>query len=571
MKKYGFLAVTTSLAILLSACGNEVEKMQPLTLEEVAGQRLANLSQDEKDSMVYNFISDRILVDTNNLLKVPTSSLGAIESVITSARKTLKTGDSDKLTEEYANYLLMNFARTPYEWKQDKIIPVGYDASSRLYFVDVTYKTTKQMKKIIPKSELPNGKEDASAYKQIRYNEYSDYLNSLIAGDAELTKKKLDAFEKKWGSIASIKEEQQGVSILDRTSKQSNSASNIGRLTYSGLVSDSNLNAGGTMTVRYVLKYNYNLGEETDMGISSLYIKDYSVNNLENAEKSYVKNPDNLKNGTEVLKPFIDALITSYFKSVEESNHTGLNKIHYNYGKIDKYYDDLNKYAYSQTNGYSYTILDRSGTNLTIKVKTESQERAKGSGMSMPTYDQEYIFNLILDTDDQIKIDNVNLVKSTLVGEPISEIENVSGVSDLIQYSKDSFTDTNRKEVKETLKRFSKAVYEGKVDVKAFTDNVDIGVSQTTLNKMTANIVALQNNKKKTTYIQSWNTTNNTYASVTLREIFETSDQGTLDTEAVVDLINRDGQWKVVNYNRVLNVKTSGSLVSDKDALVVDK
>lgn len=571
MKKYGFLAVTTSLAILLSACGNEVEKMQPLTLEEVAGQRLANLSQDEKDSMVYNFISDRILVDTNNLLKVPTSSLDAIESVITSARKTLKTGDSDKLTEEYANYLLMNFARTPYEWKQDKIIPVGYDASSRLYFVDVTYKTTKQMKKIIPKSELPNGKEDASAYKQIRYNEYSDYLNSLIAGDAELTKKKLDAFEKKWGSIASIKEEQQGVSILDRTSKQSNSASNIGRLTYSGLVSDSNLNAGGTMTVRYVLKYNYNLGEETDMGISSLYIKDYSVNNLENAEKSYVKNPDNLKNGTEVLKPFIDALITSYFKSVEESNHTGLNKIHYNYGKIDKYYDDLNKYAYSQTNGYSYTILDRSGTNLTIKVKTESQERAKGSGMSMPTYDQEYIFNLILDTDDQIKIDNVNLVKSTLVGEPISEIENVSGVSDLIQYSKDSFTDTNRKEVKETLKRFSKAVYEGKVDVKAFTDNVDIGVSQTTLNKMTANIVALQNNKKKTTYIQSWNTTNNTYASVTLREIFETSDQGTLDTEAVVDLINRDGQWKVVNYNRVLNVKTSGSLVSDKDALVVDK
>lgn len=569
-KKLLFLPLI-GVVLLTSGCDSEVEDLQPLTLQEVAGNRLAALSQDEKDSLVYNYVSDRILVDTKNLLKVPSSDLDSIKKVFTSANKTLKSGKEDKLSKEYANYLLMNFARTPYEWEQTEINPVGYDASSRLYFVDVTYKTTSTMKSVIPSSKIPYGDEDAEKYKQMRYDEYTSYLDGKISGNPEANSEKRE-FEKRWGKIDDIKEQQQGVSILERTSKKRGSSSNLGRLTYTGLLADSNFNTGATMTVRYVLKYNYNLGEETDMGISSLYIKDYTIDGSDDIVKMYENQTSEAdKNGTEVLKPFIDKLLTSYFKAVEESNHSGLNKLFYSYGQIDKYFDDLNSYAYTQTDGYKYQVLSRNGTNVTVKVTTEAHERAKGSGMSMPTYDQSYIFNLILDSDDNIKIDNVSLLSSKLVGEPISEIQNVSGVSDLIQYSKDSFTDSNKKDVKEVIKKFSKTVFAGKVDDSNFTSNVDIGVSDSTLNKMTSTITSLKNNKKKTTFIQSWDTTNNTYASLTLREIFETSDQGNLDTEAVIDLINRDGEWKVVNYTRTLNVKTSATTVDSKDALTVDE
>ncbi|MNV43457.1 hypothetical protein D3C71_1351700 [compost metagenome] len=191
--------------------------------------------------------------------------------------------------------------------------------------------------------------------------------------------------------------------------------------------------------------------------------------------------------------------------------------------------------------------------------------------MSLPTYDERLLYTLVLDNDDKIRIKSVTLLDSTLVGEPISVIKNVSGISDLIQYSGESFTDTNKAKVEEAIKSFNEVVFQAKIGTDAFSNTVDLGVSQSVVQKMSDVITAIPNATRKVNYIVSWNTKTNVYVSLTIREVFETT-EGNYDTESVIDLVNRGGVWKVVNYTRVLNVKTQNSAsASLKNALSENK
>lgn len=557
----------TSLAsvFLLTGCfNNSIKDVPPLTLEEVAGNRLAKMSNDEKEGIIYKMVTDTITVDKDRLIKIDQRDLERIKALLNDVNASLRGVKNNAIKDEYANYLLMEFARTPYEWKQVSIDPVGFDPAARLYFVDVTYTTTDTYKRVIPSSKIPNGSPDEDILKQKRYADYLAYLTIKQQGGN--VREAQQKFEKTWGSIASIMQEQQGVSLLERTRLENQSSGGLGKLTYSGLVQDSKFNVGAKMTFRFVFKYNFNLGEETDMKVDSLYLKSYNLDNGDELIDS-LRREDN--NGVEVLKPFIDKTINSYHKAVAESNDKGLYNLFFDYSGVDKYYDDISKYTYNNIGGYNFEILQRNGTNLIVKVNRINKIRAKGSEMSLPTYDETLIYNMVLDADDKIKIRSVHLVKSKLVGEPISVIKNVSGVSDLIQYSGESFTASNKKKVEETLKKFSKVVFNAKVDTKEFTDVVDIGVSQVTLKKMADVITAIPDAKRKINYIVSWDTKTNVFVSVTMREIFET-DRGNFDTESVVDLVNRNGEWKVVNYTRKLSIKTSSIKLNTKNALSED-
>lgn len=562
------LAVT-SLAgvILLTGCDQGIKDIKPLTLEEVAGKRIAQMSTDEKEGLIYKFVSDRITVNRDNLIDIDSRDMSKINTLITNISANLKGTKKDILKEEYANYLLLEFAKTPYEWQQTKVDPVGFDAAARLYFVDVTYTTTGNFKRVVPISKIPNGSPDEETLKQKRYSDYLAYLSFKQRGNMEEAQKSLNQFQTAWGSVESIKQEQQGVSLLDRTKLEQQDSEGIGKLTYSGVVQDSKFNGGAEMTFRYVFKYKYNLGEETDLEVESLYLKDYTLKDSDSIVNSLKR--DNT-NGIEVLKPFIDKLIISYHKAMQEANDQGLNSLFLTYGDVDKYYDDLSKYTYNTIGGYNFEILQRGGTNVVVKVDRINQLRAKGAEMSLPTYEEEWVYNLVLDKDDKIKIRNANMVKSTLIGEPISVIKNVNGVSDMIQYSGESFTTTNKEKVEEALKKFSKVVFNGKVDSSEFTNIVDVGVSDVTLKKISDVVTSVQDADRKITYIVSYDTKTNVYVSVTLREVFEKGNQS-LDTESVVDLVNRNGEWKVVNYVRTLSVKTSTVQMNTKNALSEDK
>lgn len=560
------LLCMTSVGGILTGCSasSDIESIPPLSLEEVAGSRLVNLSNEEKESIVYKYVTDSIIVDKENLIGVSDKDVKAINGLFSRVNEFLKGKKNGAIPDEYGNYLLMEFAKTPYEWEQSKVDIIGFDPAARLYFVDVTYKTTGTLKQVVPDSKIVNGEPNEELLKQKRYNDYVSYLTAKSSGNPNAPAI-LAKFENAWGSVKSIKESQSGVSLLERTRQINNTSGGIGKLTYSGLVSEPKLNRGATMTVRYVLKYNFNLGEETDLGVESLYLKDYQLDNVEELYNSYVLHDPT---GIEVLKPFIDQLVNSYQKAVEESNDIGLYQLFYDYSKLDKYYEDIDAYSLVSSGNYDYEVLSRSGTNVVIRVDRSHKNRARGTQMSLPNYNETLVMNLVLCDDDKIRIKSVHPTSIEMIGEPLSVIRNVTGVSDIIQYSDTSFTEGNKAKVEEVIKEFSKLIVSGDTESDKFYDIVDLGVSKNTVKRMMDTINSIDADRK-TTWIVEYNTKTNVYCSVTVREIYETS-KNNFDTEAVIDLVNRDGEWKVVDYVRNLNVKTGKTEIDPKGALCQD-
>ena len=110
---------------------------------------------------IYNYISDRIVVDDTRLVDVTTKDEQNITNLLANINTQLQGKGGNVLTPEYANYLLLEFAKTPYEWKQSNKEIKGFDPAARLYFVDVTYTTTGNYKSVVPDSKIPNGHPDS--------------------------------------------------------------------------------------------------------------------------------------------------------------------------------------------------------------------------------------------------------------------------------------------------------------------------------------------------------------------------------------------------------------------------
>jgi len=567
MKKYVSLLLLICMCIgLLTGCGVgsssvNLNSISSMSMEEVAGSRLLASTSQSLESEIYNYVSDRIVVDGSKLIKVTAKDEKNITALLENINIQLSGKGGNVLTEEYANYLLLEFAKTPYEWLMSSKDIVGFDPAARLYFVDVTYTTTQTYKNVVPNSAIPLGHSDADRLRKKRYSDYISMLTYKHRGDAAKYNDSLWKFTNAWGNVQDIYDEQQGVSLYERTASRTGESGGIGRLTYSGLVRDNNFkDRGAKMTVRYILKYALNLGEESDLSVEALYVKNYAVNDVENLIKSYTLKDEA---ALEVLKPFIDKVLLGYNKCVEESNHVGLHQLFTDYSMIDKYYDEINNYTYNSIGSYQFDILERknNGKEVAVIVYRVNQIRARGANMSLPTYEERLIFNMQLGKDDTITITDVYLLDSKLIGEPLSVIRNVTGISDQIQYSDTAFASSNKAKVEELLKKFSDVVTNSDYKSDKFLSCVDIGVSQETLNRMADTIKAITPNKK-TMYIVNWDTKTNVYCSVTVREVFECNN-GNFDTEAVIDMGNRNGEWKVVNYTRTLNIKTN-SVVQDK-------
>ena len=561
-----FVLLGTMVCSLLTGCSSsgtaKLDNIPSMTLDEVAGTRLVASTNAEVESEIYKYLSDRIVVDGSKLIKVTAEDEKNITNLLANINTQLQGKGGNVLTPEYANYLLLEFAKTPYEWKQSNKEIKGFDPAARLYFVDVTYTTTGNYKSVVPDSKIPNGHPDSAKMKQKRYTDYITMLTYKYQGDMEKYGLLRSAFINAWGPIENIFDEQQGVSLYERTLKKGTQTGGIGKLTYSGLVSNNNLNTGATMTIRYVLKYALNLGEETDLTVEALYLKNYDLNGYEKILSEY-KLTD--YTSIEILKPFIDQLILSYNKCVEESNHIGLFTLFDNYATIDKYYDEIRDYTYNSIGGYNYQVVQRNGKEVVVRVDRINQVRARGAEMSLPTYQETLIFNILLGTDDTIYIKDIHLLHSELIGEPLSVIKNVTGISEQIQYSDVAFSATNETKVVELIKNFTDVVANGDYSSTEFLKYVDLGISNNTLNQMAETIKSITPQKIHT-YIVSWDTKTNVYCSVTVRQVFECKN-GNFDTEAVIDMGNRNGEWKVVNYTRTINIKTTNVIQDTSTAL----
>lgn len=557
------ILVIMSMVVVLTGCASGVSNIPPLTLDEVAGRRITAMTEAEREGEIYRFVANRIVVDDERLVKFSPSDTAEVNRLLGQVNDALRGSRNGALSDSFTNYLLTEFARTPFEWQQTRVIPVGFDPASRLYFVDVVYTTTENIKRVVGNSRIPLGSPFGESMRAQRYDSYVSYLAMKTTGHPD-TQRAADDFYRAWGSVAEVMREQQGISLLQRTRELGNNTGGIGRLTYGGMVDGSKLSTHAVMTVRFVMRHRFNLGSEEDLFVKAVYLKDFTLNNLDSIMAGYVLRDEA---GVEVLLPFIDRLINSYHRAVESVNHIGLYQLYDDYGSIDKFYEDKGEYTYSSFGGYTFRIISRQGTNVVVEVNRIARLRARGVDMSLPTYEETIIFNLVLSRDDRIRIRNVVPVRRRLIGEPISVIRSVSGVSELIHFDGITFTDTNRLAVEEALKSFSQLVVNSEIGSPSFIEAVDLGVSQSSLRRMVDTITAIRANRK-TSYIVDWSTKTNSFVSVRVREIFDTR-VGSFDTEAVIDLVNRNGDWRVVSYVRTANVRVETVALDVENAFSV--
>ena len=191
MKKCVSLLLLICMCIgLLTGCGVgsssvNLNSISSMSMEEVAGSRLLASTSQSLESEIYNYVSDRIVVDGSKLIKVTAKDEKNITALLENINIQLSGKGGNVLTDEYANYLLLEFAKTPYEWLMSSKDIVGFDPAARLYFVDVTYTTTQTYKNVVPNSAIPLGHSDADKLRKKRYSDYISMLTYKSRNNAE--------------------------------------------------------------------------------------------------------------------------------------------------------------------------------------------------------------------------------------------------------------------------------------------------------------------------------------------------------------------------------------------------
>lgn len=650
MKKLTSSVIASSMAasVLLTGCGNsvgtetksaeeagidmnvkasDIANIKPLSFEEIEAENVR--SQSDIENTVYQYVSDSIMVDTSNLVSVTDGDMedqvSAINNIIENINKGLATGEvPDGFDETMMNYMLLKFSNTPYNWNVTNVDIKGMDAQTRLFFVDVTYKTNSSQKELIPDSIIVKGSENEEELLKTRYTDYMIWINDQIEGsdswakkmqkdrsnmeamqillDSKKNKEVMDGYEAdvsvdektdqeiideaygtyvgedgtvysgvptwedKWGNLQDIFDTQNNLNLLDRVARASSNDKDIGVVTYPGLTEVA-ADHGAEMTFRFVLKNTYNIGLENSMKVQSVYLYNYQLDDEDSLIAKYTT--DTVLNG-DVLAPYIERTIKSFRKSIDESNHIGLNKLCLTYAKYDTYISNLNDYAYTNSGGFNYEIIGRKGNELAVIVNQRNKERAKGTYMTMPTYMEKVLMKVKLCEDDTIKIVSFTTLKSDLVGEPLSVIRDVTGISEKIAYTADDFTVSNQAAVEEVIKNFTLAQlqYNGVAD-STFWDVVDIGVSATEKQKMYDLFQAVKDigATKSTVWLTGYESKSNLYVTCKLREVYEGTEEN-YDTESTLGIFYRDGGWKVISYSRNLAVKTQKGAVKTTNCLV---
>lgn len=565
---------TTTMLLSLVGCGEnsgenkDITEVVPLSFEEVASDKAnSKLTSAEKESLIYRYMSDDISIDTEKLLPINSGSeeYNDILSFISDVNTYLTTGTStnNEISDELINYMLLEFSKTPYEWSQslNGVNVVGMDPATRLMFVDVEYTTSTNKKVVLPDSKIPKGHVMEEILLKARYDEWMAYLEAKDEG-AEDTEELYDTFVKHWGDPEEILESQSVYTLTERIAKFGNTTKGIGKYTYSGLVDNEYANTGATIKFRFILNYKFNLGQKRGLEVKALYLSGYETDNC-----STIVNLPTVSDttGLEVLEPYINRLVNSYRKAVDETNHIGLYQLFTDYKTLDKYYVDYGNYTYNKSGGFTYDIIDRSEDTITIRIYRTQKLRAKGSYMSYPSYKEVWVGKVKLCDDDKLRFENITMLSSELTGEPVSVIKNVEGISEQMLFSSVEFTEENENAVEQLIKDFSVYQLNQNISAETFSNIIDTGISADNLDNIKKTVAAIQANEK-ITWISSYVTKTNSYVEVKLREIY-LGDVSNYDTESLLSMINRDGVWKVINYTRTLNVATSISEVNDTYSL----
>ena len=460
--------VVVTLSLSLMGCGDsEIEQLKSISaLESESDVQTMQLSKDDTDSMIYASVSDRTLLDLTTLDKLPDDMLGQVNKYIQGINDNINgvTGSSGYLSDSFTNYLLFEFEKTPYKWKENSYEIKGMDASSRSIVVDVTYVTTNETKPVKADSTIIKGEPDYSTKMQARFTHWVDVLNAKYG---KRTNTGVDynsmysQFVNTYGDPQEIIAAQRGKQLKDYLN------SDGGLNTYNCEVQPQASQSGAKMTVRYILVPKYAMGVDLGLSCKHMYVTDYTI----------ASDPtDSMKvmtaEGNSVINDNIDKLFHSYYTAIDENNHDGLYSLTKDYQKWDKYYSDMFDTAYTKTGGYTISLFDVTGTTITCGVTRSRKIRAQGSEMTYPTYTERYLYKLEL-VDDKLQVSEETLLSSKISGEPTIEAKKAqtSGFSSQVSLSSD-----DKKQIENVLGNLGVLQVNNDTSSEKFGDTVDLSI-----------------------------------------------------------------------------------------------
>lgn len=392
----------------------------------------------------------------------------------------------------------------------------------------------------------------------------------------------------------------------------------IGMYTYSGIATQNSLvltpGTHANMTFRFIFDFDYDLTSTTSVKTSSVYLHSYSLPTTEDItdkkgnfdlSKKFTIEQDKVAN-IAIIQPYLDRLIYSFQRCIEQENLIGLYKL---YGSIDtrddfttdivattsrfkdwdKYYSDGMRFCYTKFNAYDYKIVGWSNDTIQVEVTRSKKIRGKGTRMTFPSYNERVLIELAVEQDN-VYVKSETLIESQLTGEPLSMIRDVTGIADKIAFDSTAFSKASEAGIIQAIQNFSKFQLEyaqqyaatgveptieystdksGAISFDIPKDNLAL-LKESMISAISTSSGASKAPTEKIVYLRTWNHKSNVYCVVNLRETYMIDGVGkAISFESSITLANRNGVWVVLGYANDNN--SVGSLpTTDKGCLCHD-
>lgn len=551
MKKFIVLTLVASLMVgVLSGCGaqsdiDELNKLQA-TNTDAKVQQNYKLSYSDEQDMIYSQVSDRTLLDLTTLTACSDNELQQVinylDSVDAQLCGTASSSDEEVIDSCFTDYLLCEFERTPYYWQRSQAVVRGIDAESRSIIVDVTYKTIDFNKDVQEESKIVLGEPAYEKKLQVRYDKWLEILNAKYNNSSSMEwQKNYDSFVKYYGDPELIIKSQSNYSLTENVFETGN------QKTYQGLINSSAEESGATMLVRYVLVPNYVLGVNLGITCKHLYVLDYKLDNDVTTSLELFTDE-----GYATVTDSVYELVYSYFQCMDEDDYSGLYSLTYDFGKLDKYYEDLFATTYRKHDGFTISLFDITGTHITCGINIASKVRAKGSNMTFPAYTDRYYAELEL-VDGKLQVENLVLLSRTIEGEPAITTDEASttGFAATIDLDND-----DKLEIEQLICDFSAIQLSQDTTSDNFAKIVDISMETSDLSTLKENMTSLSG-VRKVAWISNYQQGTSNYASVKCKELYQYEDNSITEASVTYDFIMKGGRWYVYSYNVLSSVRLS--------------
>lgn len=551
MKKFIVLTLVASLMVgVLSGCGaqsdiDELNKLQA-TNTDAKVQQNYKLSYSDEQDMIYSQVSDRTLLDLTTLTACSDNELQQVinylDSVDAQLCGTASSSDEEVIDSCFTDYLLCEFERTPYYWQRSQAVVRGIDAESRSIIVDVTYKTIDFDKDVQEESKIVLGEPAYEKKLQVRYDKWLEILNAKYNNSSSMEwQQNYDSFVKYYGDPELIIKSQSNYSLTENVFETGN------QKTYQGLINSSAEESGATMLVRYVLVPNYVLGVNLGITCKHLYVLDYKLDNDVTASLELFTDE-----GYATVTDSVYELVYSYFQCMDEDDYSGLYSLTYDFGKLDKYYEDLFDTTYRKHDGFTISLFDITGTHITCGINIASKIRAKGSNMTFPAYTDRYYAELEL-VDGKLQVENLVLLSRTIEGEPAITTDEASttGFAATIDLDND-----DKLEIEQLICDFSAIQLSKDTTSDNFAKIVDISMETSDLSTLKENMLSLSG-VRKVAWISNYQQGTSNYASVKCKELYQYEDNSITEASVTYDFIMKGGRWYVYSYNVLSSVRLS--------------